>query len=153
MGKGKDKAQRKRRRSTDQENEAKKKEKEEERQKKETNDIATGFHNLFHPTAPVPPESALDDVTPNLDPPQRESDTATAQEEKQDDEEDRSEEIRVPLPTNGTADGGVVIADLDDDSGKEDDAFTNGPMGAYLKAVLLRLREEASTKPKKQATN
>jgi hypothetical protein len=153
MGKGKDKAQRKRRRSTDQENEAKKKKKEEERQKKETNDIATGFHNLFHPTAPVPPESALDDVTPNLDPPQRESDTATAQEEKQDDEEDRSEEIRVPLPTNGTADGGVVIADLDDDSGKEDDAFTNGPMGAYLKAVLLRLREEASTKPKKQATN
>jgi hypothetical protein len=26
-------------------------------------------------------------------------------------------------------------------------------MGAYLKAVLMRLREEASTKPKKQATS
>jgi hypothetical protein len=31
------------------------------------------------------------------------------------------------------------------DSGKEDDAFTAGPMGAYLKAVLLSFRAADST--------
>eukprot|EP00527_Entomoneis_sp_CCMP2396_P000368 CAMPEP_0198142146 /NCGR_PEP_ID=MMETSP1443-20131203/5029_1 /TAXON_ID=186043 /ORGANISM="Entomoneis sp., Strain CCMP2396" /LENGTH=129 /DNA_ID=CAMNT_0043805103 /DNA_START=74 /DNA_END=461 /DNA_ORIENTATION=- len=129
MGKGKDKVQRKRRPNTDQEKVAKKKKKEEEGRRKENKDSVNGFRALFHrKAAPAPP-----------DPHPRESDVATAQEEKEDDEVDRSEEICVPLPTNGTVDGGVVIADLDDDSVKEDDAFTDGPMGAYIKAVLLRL--------------
>jgi hypothetical protein len=73
------------------------KKKEEERRKKQINNLATGFHNLFYGAAPAPPESALQDETLNLDPPSRESDMATAQEEKQDDEEDMSVEIRVPL--------------------------------------------------------
>jgi hypothetical protein len=60
MGKAKDKVQRKRRCNTDQENEAKRKKEEEERRKKQTNDYATVFRNLFHATAPVPPESALE---------------------------------------------------------------------------------------------
>jgi hypothetical protein len=133
MGKGKDKVQRKRRPNTDQEKFAKKKK--ERRRRKENKDSVNGFRALFHrKAAPAPP-----------DPHPRESDVATAQEDKEDDEVDRSEEMCVPLPTNGTVDGGVVIADHDDDSGKEDDAFTDGPMGAYIKAVLLRLRSEAST--------